>query len=95
MNNNLLKTVNKFLIESVDVLRRYYTPLAISVFGLSLIIAGFVFYQYFWLVVHLEPGVKEKELKIKEDVYKAVLENIEQREKDFLESKNKNFPDIF
>lgn len=88
MANDFLKTINKFL-------RKYYSGVVILIFGLSLIIAGFIFYHYVWLVIKAEPEIKVRKIEVKEDVYKAILENINQREKEFLEFRNKTFPDIF
>ena len=95
MKNNFLKNANVFLDKAANILRRHYLLVVLLAFISSLIIAGFIFYYCIWLVINLEPEVKERKIEIKEDVYRAILENIDQREKRFLEYKNKVPPDIF
>ncbi len=70
----------------------------LTFFGLlliALILGGFIFYQYSFLVEKEKPEVSEEPLKFKEKIYQEVLETWQEKEKRFEEVNLKQYPDLF
>lgn len=95
MINNFLKKVIEFLEQSATIFKKYYLWIIISASILSLVVAGLMFYKYIWLVMKTEPEFQSRRIQINENTFNTILENINQREKRFLEAKDKIFPNIF
>lgn len=70
----------------------------LTFFGLlliALILGGFIFYQYSFLVEKEKLEVSEEPLKFKEKIYDAVLKTWQEKEKKFEEVNLKEYPDLF
>jgi len=64
-------------------------------FLLTLILGGFIFYQYSFLAEKLEPQIIEKPLQFEEALYQEISEEWQIRQKRFEEAEFKKYPDLF
>tara|TARA_B100001971_G_C18212754_1_gene551801 strand:+ start:1414 stop:1713 length:300 start_codon:yes stop_codon:yes gene_type:complete len=61
---------------------------------LAIILSGFLFYQYGYLVVRQEP-ISQSELEFKQEVFQGILDEWKEREKASLDVKASNPRNIF
>lgn len=62
---------------------------------ISLILGGFLFYQYSILAQKAEPEITIQLVQFKENLYQKVLEEWQEREKRFEAAPTKTYPDPF
>ena len=62
---------------------------------LALIVGGFVLYQYAFLVDRIDFNTQEKPVFFNEDIYKKVLEEWQNREREFQEIESRQYPNPF
>lgn len=62
---------------------------------LALIISGFIFYKYSFLVSQREPGNSEKPVYFQEKIFRDISKIWEARKKRFEEADSKEYPDLF
>jgi len=62
---------------------------------LALIIGGFVFYKYVFLAESIQPDILETPIFFDGDIHKKVLEEWQNRDKEFQEIESKQYPDPF
>jgi membrane peptidoglycan carboxypeptidase len=73
---------------------RFFLSFLFSVI-LALIVGGFVFYQYVFLVESIELNISETPVFFDEDIYKKVLEKWQNREREFQEIESKQYSNPF
>lgn len=67
----------------------------LALFLLSLVLGGFIYYKYVFLVKNKEPQITEKSFQFDEKTYQKVLDEGQAREKRFQEADSKKYPDPF
>ena len=61
-------------------LKKYYQFILGIIFILSLILNGFIYYQYVYLVINSKPQVKVEQIMLNQKNLESFLTNIETRE---------------
>ena len=84
----LLKKLPRFLAANAFLI-------SLGLILLTLIISGFIFYKYSFLVLQKEPGTSEKPLYFREKVFQDILKIWEARRKRFDEADFREYPDLF
>jgi len=90
-----IKQIKKYLNNIFWFVAKHATIFFFLVFFLALILGGFVFYQYSFLTEKSEPRFTIQSLKFKESLYEEILTEWEERQKNFEESKEKIYPNLF
>ena len=85
---NLLKKLPRFLAVNAFLV-------SLGLILLALVISGFIFYKYSFLVLQKEPGNPEKPLYFREKVFQDILKIWEDRRTRFDEANFKEYPDLF
>ena len=64
-------------------------------FLVALIIGGFVYYQYFFLIQKKELNSARQPLRFEEKIFQELIVEKQKREDVFREIESKNYPDLF
>lgn len=93
---NIYKIKNKFReINFLKNIATHFLISAILLFLISLILGAFLFYRYVFLVKKIKPIVVEKNFLLKEDVYKEVINILNNREQIIKEIDFKQYSNPF
>lgn len=65
------------------------------VFVIVVLYATFIFYNYAYKAIVAPPEAFYKEVKLKKAAFVRIMEDLESREEDILETMGKEHPDVF
>jgi len=90
-----LAKIKDFLgeIPTILVKKPFFTTMSFLL--ITFVLGGIIFYKYCFLVEKAEPQVIEKPLSLKEDLFKKILEEWEERERKLEQIKYKGYPNPF
>jgi len=90
-----IKKLKEFLKKLVWIIGGNAGIALLILFFLSLILGGFVFYKYGFLVEKLEPQIIEKPLQFKEAIFQKIFQEWQIRQQKFEQADSKVYPDLF
>lgn len=90
-----IKKIKEFLKKLVWIIGGNTNIALIILFFLTLILGGFVFYKYSFLVERSEPQIIGKPLQFKEAVYQKISQEWQIRHQKFEEADLKEYPNLF
>lgn len=90
-----IKKVKEFLKKLVWIIGGNAGITLVILFFLALILGGFVFYKYSFLVEKLEPKIIEKPLQFQEAVYQKIFQEWQIHQQSFEKADLKEYPNLF
>lgn len=89
------KEIKRFLGKLPRIVGEHQFITALILIFLALILGGFIFYQYSFLVEKKEIELREKPLYFQEKTFQEILKIWQEREKRLKETDLKEYPDLF
>ena len=89
-----VKKIQEFISKLPFLVAENAFVFVIGLVLLAIILSGFLFYQYGYLVVREEP-VGQSELEFKQEVFKGILDEWTERDQESLDVKTSNPRNIF
>ena len=87
--------VKKIFAKLPRTLAENSFPVILLLFFVSLVLGGFIYYEYVFLVKNREPQLLAKPFRIDERAYQTILDEWQARENIFQEVSLKQYPDPF
>ena len=90
-----VETIKEFFKKLAWIIGRNTGIALLILFFLALILGGFVFYKYGFLVEKLEPQIIEKTLQFKGTIYQKISQEWQIRQQKFEQADLKEYPNLF
>ena len=95
MQKDKLAKINSYLCKSCRFSARHAFLSFLVLVLMSLVLGGFLFYKYSFLIAKIEPEITGKTVQFKEGLYQKVMLELQNRQERFKKADAKKYLDIF